>query len=528
MFKVTKGDFLNQIYGNEDYLSDWPMLYVLENGKQVYIGESNHVLTRMSEHRKSEDKKKFENVYFIYSSKFNQSVTFDYESKLIQYISADELFEVTNKNAGIADKSYYKKDEYDNQFHLLWRKLQKEKLVCHSLEEIENSDLFKYSPYKQLNNDQRIAVEEILNSLKSNMHQKIIVNGMPGSGKTIVAIFLMKYLRDSEEFGDLSIGFVVPQTSLRKTMKQIFKSIYGLKPSDVLSATDVTKKHYDILLVDEAHRLHQYKNISYMGSFKKCCERLGMTTDCDELDWIMAQCDCPILFYDKQQVVGPSGIDCVRFNAKMQNDPMNRLTHYYTLITQMRVKGGNDYIGYINDILDGNVYEKKEFNNYEFKIMTNYKKFVKLMYQKEAEEGLSRMVAGYAWKWISNKDGSKYDIVIEHVQRKWNHCTEGWVHSKEAINEVGCIHSVQGYDLNYVFVILGNEISYDKSLGKLIVREENYFDINGKKTASDEELLNYIKDIYYVLMTRGIKGTYLYVCDENLRNYLEKYIDLVD
>lgn len=262
MFKITEGDFKNQTYGDESYLSNWPMLYILENGKQAYIGESNHVKNRMSQHHSSVDKRIFDKVHFIYSSKFNQSVTFDYESKLIQYIVADELYEVRNKNAGMADKEYYGKKEYDEKFQVLWRSLQREKLVKHSLEELENSDLFKYSPFKELNNDQRTAVEEIVDSLKQEENQTVVVNGMPGSGKTIVAIFLLKYLRDSEEFKDKKIGFVVPQTSLRKTLKGIFKSIYGLKASDVLSPSDVTKQYYDILLVDEAHRLHQYKNIS--------------------------------------------------------------------------------------------------------------------------------------------------------------------------------------------------------------------------------------------------------------------------
>ncbi len=313
MFKITEGDFRNQEYGSENYLTNWPMLYILENGKQVYIGESNHVKTHMMEHHSSLDKRIFDKVHFIYSSKFNQSVTFDYESKLIQYIAADELFEVRNKNAGIADKEYYGKKDYDEKFHILWRRLQEEKLVKNSLEEIENSDLFKYSPYKELNNDQRIAVEEILQAMKENRKQSVVVNGMPGSGKTIVAIFLMKYLKDSEEFKDKSIGMVVPQTSLRRTLKKIFRSIYGLRPSDVLKPSDVTKKKYDILLVDEAHRLHQYKNISYRGAYKQACERIGLTIENDELDWILHQCECPVLFYDKLQVVGPSGIDVIRF-----------------------------------------------------------------------------------------------------------------------------------------------------------------------------------------------------------------------
>ena len=495
MFKITEGDFKNQVYGNESYLSNWPMLYILENGKQAYIGKSNHVKNRMAQHHNSSDKRIFDKVHFIYSSKFNQSVTFDYEAKLIQYIAADELYEVRNKNSGMADKEYYGKQEYDEKFQALWRKLQREKVVKHSLEELENSDLFKYSPYKELNDDQRVVVEEIIESLKKEENQTIVVNGMPGSGKTIVAIFLLKFLRDSDEFRDKKIGLVIPQTSLRKTLRGIFKSIYKLKASDVLSPADVTKNYYDILLVDEAHRLHQ--------------------------------CDSPILFYDELQVVGPSGIDIERFSRKMKNDGIKRLTSYYNLLTQMRVNGGNDYISYVKDILSGKITEKRTFANYELKLVMEFDTFNKLMYQKEKEVTLVRMMAGYAWNWINKKDKSAYDIEIEGIRKRWNHCTEGWVHSEEAVNEVGCIHSTQGYDLNYGFIIMGNEIGYEPDSKRIIIRADHYFDRNGKKTTSYSELEEYIKHIYYVLMTRGIKGTYLYVCDSELRNFISQFVDTV-
>ena len=376
-----------------------------------------------------------------------------------------------------------------------------------------------------MNNDQRTAVEEIIASLKQEENQTVVVNGMPGSGKTIVAIFLLKYLRDSEEFKGKKIGFVVPQTSLRKTLKGIFRSIYGLKASDVLAPSDVTKQYYDILLVDEAHRLHQYKNISYMGAFKASCERIGLTTDSDELDWILHQCKCPVLFYDAMQVVGPSGIDVKRFRSKMKMEQAKRLLIYYNLLTQMRVKGGNDYIDYVKAILAGEVKEKKNFKNYDLILMTNFAKFNDLMYQKEKETGLVRMAAGYAWDWASKNDKDVYDIEIQGIKKQWNHCTEGWVHSENAINEVGCIHSTQGYDLNYAFIILGNEIGYNPDTKSIIVRGEHYYDQNGKKTASYEELKEYIQHIYYVLMTRGIRGTYLYVCDPKLRDYISHYID---
>ena len=101
------------------------------------------------------------------------------------------------------------------------------------------------------------------------------------------------------------------------------------------------------------------------------------------------------------------------------------------------------------------------------------------------------------------------------------------MHSNTALDEVGCIHSIQGYDLNYAFVILGNDISYDNDLEIVVIKKDSYFDRNGKATATDKELAEYIKNIYYVLLTRGIKGTFLYVCDKDLKEYLSRYIDVI-
>ena len=145
MFKIIHADFKSGQYGEEEYLDNWPMLYILENDREAYIGESNHVKTRMLQHASNEEKQIFKKVHFIYSKMFNQSVTFDYESKLIQYIVADQHFTVTNKNAGIADKQYFDKQEYDAQFVKLWEKLRKEKnvtviLITHYMEEVIGAD----------------------------------------------------------------------------------------------------------------------------------------------------------------------------------------------------------------------------------------------------------------------------------------------------------------------------------------------------------------------------------------------------
>ena len=99
------------------------------------------------------------------------------------------------------------------------------------------------------------------------------------------------------------------------------------------------------------------------------------------------------------QVVGPSGINVERFQSKMKKDPINRILKYHELATQMRVKGGNDYIDYVEKLLACDVQEKKTFVDYELKLMTDFKQFNDLMYQKENEVKLVRMAAGYAWDW---------------------------------------------------------------------------------------------------------------------------------
>ena len=135
------------------------------------------------------------------------------------------------------------------------------------------------------------------------------------------------------------------------------------------------------------------------------------------------------------------------------------------------------------------------------------------------------MIAGYSWKWISNKDDSLLDIEIENTKLRWNSTNIDWVNSPNAINEVGCIHTTQGYDLNYSGIIFGNEISYSKEKDEIIIKEENYFDANGKQSIKDpSELKEFIINIYKTILLRGIKGTYVYACDKNLREYLSSHI----
>jgi len=197
----------------------------------------------------------------------------------------------------------------------------------------------------------------------------------------------------------------------------------------------------------------------------------------------------------------------------------------------MRVLGGSDYIEYIENLVNQYQVDKKDFHNYEFKLFDNVNNMIELIKIRDRQFGLARNIAGFAWDWISKEDKSKKDIVINHNNESygymWNSVTMDWVNSTNAINEVGCIHSIQGYDLNYAGVIIGPEFMMRN--GKLKVDKSKYRDTKGKFDVQDEEvLLAYVRNIYKVLMTRGIRGTYIYVCDPELRDYFSKYVDIMD
>ena len=194
---------------------------------------------------------------------------------------------------------------------------------------------------------------------------------------------------------------------------------------------------------------------------------------------------------------------------------------------QMRVKGGDSYLQYIKDVLEGTCSGYRNFEGYDLVLHDDPLDFVQCFERDYETHNLSRMVAGYAWKWASKKDKTAYDIKLGDVHLKWNCTYDNWVgkgvDNSEIAHEVGCIHSIQGYDLSYAYVLIGNDLSFDGDAGKPVSNKESYFDRNGYATATKEELDQFIKNIYYVLLTRGILGTHIYVLDPLLREYLKGY-----
>lgn len=556
--EILRFDFNQNLIRNPElenlhYAKDlWPVVYILTDGniKQAYIGETTDTFSRLSTHLKNNDKNKLSEVHIISSNTFNKSATLDIESNLIKYFSGDGKYKLLNGNVGLANHNYYQKRElYWDVFKSIWDQLRAKGIAQHSVEHIDNSDLFKYSPYKTLSLDQRRSLMVIMQHLLNDQTQNIVMEGGAGTGKTILAVFLIKLIcTDNDdfnfkEFGDEEkqfveliiklklkyrnpkVALVVPMGSFRKTLQKVFKNISGLNPKMVIGPSDVFKEDYDIVLVDESHRLRRRVNLGpYFKIFDEVCDSLNLDkTKTNELAWMqMTKAKC-IYFYDENQSIKPSDVLEEDF-MKMKQAPTTVIEQ---LKSQFRVMGGNGYVDYIKNLLNCTLNQQPKYasKDYEFVLFDSIQDFLHELKLREKENGLSRLIAGYSWEWKSKNDKTAFDIEIENVQLRWNGTNIDWINTENAIDEVGCIHTTQGYDLNYAGIIFGHEITYNPTSNTIEIIRENYHDKAGKNTITDPEVLkNYILNIYKTILLRGIKGTYVYACDPNLRTYLALHI----
>lgn len=500
---------------------NWPTVYVIEGGREAYVGQSTDVFHRSQQHYKNSERKKLTNVHLISDEEFNLSASYDIEALLIQYMAADGRFTLQNGNGGLKNHNYYDRVKYQTKFEKLWEHLREYNLAQHTLDYIKNTDLFKYSPYKSLTEDQLMVAESIVDNLAANKAATFLIHGKPGTGKTVLATYLCKYLQEREETKGLKVGLVVPMTSLRGTIANVFKSIKGLKAKMVVGPNDVAKNTYDLLIVDESHRLQRRKGIMGYGAYDKVNKKLGLHKDATQLDWVMASSKYQILMYDEFQSVKPADIRKEDFRKLKKKE--------YVLTSQMRIGAGEEFVDFIEDIFSGRKPKTMEFDSYDFRLFYDIREMIATVKEKNEQEGLARLVAGYAWPWHTKPGASKtqdYDIEIDGTKLIWNSTMRDWVNSKNAVNEVGCIHTIQGYDLNYVGVIIGPEFGYDTEREEFFINRDCYCDKNGRNGITDPlELELYIKNIYKTLLTRGIKGTYVYIVDEGLRAYFQKLLE---
>src|SRR6056297_1371499 len=221
---INSYPFTNESVGvyelNQFMKNSWPVVYIIKNDqtKEAYIGESTNSINRIKNHLSNTERQRLNELLVISCDKFNKSAVLDIEAKLISYMDADKLYTLQNGNAGLVDHNYYQRSQYRFVFEELWNKLLEKKYAKNPIERLDNSDFFKFSPYKSLSADQHQSVLDILNLLCTEKQNTIFVEGGAGTGKSVLAVYLFKLLSTDIQDHHLDETDEIYSEQLRKIM----------------------------------------------------------------------------------------------------------------------------------------------------------------------------------------------------------------------------------------------------------------------------------------------------------------------
>lgn len=386
--------------------------------------------------------------------------------------------------------------------------------------------MLKGNPEFTLIDDQKIALEFILanacKSRKDNKKRVIIVQGGPGTGKTVVAInLLVKAINEKIWTSYVTKNLAPREVFYKKLVGNDFKSGY-IKNMFMGSGSFINcgKNTYGLLICDEAHRLNEKS-----GMFSNLGE--------NQIKEIIFSSLTSVFFIDEEQVVTSRDIGSVEEITKWANQSKAKID-YLTLSSQFRCGGSDGYLSWLDNSLQIRDTANITLDEipYDFKVFDNPKLLEKTIREKNKIDGKSRLVAGYCWNWISKKDNTLMDITIDDFSMQWNlNSKQPFAIDENSINQIGCIHTTQGLEFSYVGVILGEDILYengqvitdfkqraktDQSLKGLVSKAKK-----GDKVAiAKTDII--IRNTYRTLMSRGMKGCYIYCCDKALNEYFKE------
>ena len=386
---------------------------------------------------------------------------------------------------------------------------------------LDGNDTFK------LLDEQKIAYETILelvnDSLNTDMKHTIIVQGGPGTGKSVIAIKILAKL--------INIGLNAVYTSKNQAPREVYfkKLLKGnYKKSyikNLLKGSGSFIKSYtnefDCILADEAHRLNQKS-----GQYSNLGE--------NQIKEIINASKISVFFIDEDQRISSKDIGTISEIMKWAN-LLNSTIHIgdnLKLTSQFRCNGSDAYLAFLDNLLEIRETANNTINNldYDIRVFDSPKEMMDKLRTINKINNKTRMLAGYCYKWVSKKDKTKYDINIgEDFKVQWNLSnTTTWAIDDDSFEQVGCIHTCQGLEFDYVGVIIGKDLIYKDGS----VQTNKY-----ARATSDQSLFGYknnpnhakdcdiiIRNTYRTLLSRGQKGCYIYCEDKALSEYIKRMI----
>lgn len=375
--------------------------------------------------------------------------------------------------------------------------------------------------------DQKLVYETALAKARkasSEAKQVLIVEGGPGTGKSVVAINLLVALTKEGLLGKYVSKNAAPRTVYQQRLQGAFRKTYigGLFAGSG-GFVDTPANAYDVLVVDEAHRLN---------------EKSGLYANLGEnqIKEVINAAKCTVLFVDDDQRVTLSDIG---HSAELRRwgEALGATVTHMQLASQFRCNGSDGYLAWLDDVLGlrETAAVPPRPDEFDFRVFDSPVAMHQAVADLNKKNNKSRVVAGYCWDWASKRDPKAFDIVMpEHgYAKQWNLGSDGslWIVAEGSIEQVGCIHTCQGLELEYVGVIIGADLVAGPSGPATVPKARSKMDrsIRGWKALMRLEpartttcLDRIIRNTYRTLMTRGMKGCFVYCVDPELGAYLKR------
>lgn len=413
---------------------------------------------------------------------------------------------------------YIKKGNSDVLYHIDHGRIIPSKSLQDSL-----SSMLKGNQEFTLIDEQKVIYEKALEIVKNEKKKQVyIIHGGPGTGKTVLAINMLVAILNMNK----NVMYVTKNSAPREVYrKKLTDGKYRKAYVDNLfkgsgSFTEADKDDFDCLIVDEAHRLNEKS-----GMFQNLGE--------NQVKEIIQAAKTSIFFVDDFQMVTTKDIG--------STDEIKKWAKYWNadvfedaLISQFRCNGSDSYLSWIDNVLEINCEATDDFDfDYDIRVCDSPQEVRDLILEKNAINNKSRMVAGYCWNWIKEGKNNSHihDVEIGDFGMSWNlGSSSTWAIDPESVNEIGCIHTCQGLEFDYVGVIIGEDLRYDDGIitdfTKRAKTDQSLKGLKGlykrNKDEATQKADRIIKNTYRTLLTRGQKGCYIYCVDQKLNLYLKE------
>ena len=393
------------------------------------------------------------------------------------------------------------------------------KLLEHTSEMINKRQIFN------LIDEQIAAYNAIMHKAKQLAKTKqrsvVIVKGGPGTGKSVIALEVMGEL--------LRQGKKIVHATGSAAFTKILRKIVGVRARNLFkffnSFAATEPDSFDVLICDEAHRIRE----SSVSRYTPRAQRTGLP----QVDELLRVAPLSIFFLDEYQIVRPSEIGSVAMikEAAKRSGVDEPGIAEFELQTQFRCSGSDAYLQWLDHVLGIRDTEITEFDTkMTFRIFGNPSDMMTEIRRHNKEEPNSaRIVAGFCWPWSNpSLDGSLVnDVKIGNFEMPWEKKDQfwKWAIDDSGMEQVGTVYTAQGFEFDYIAIIFGNDLIYNPAENRWGAVPENSHDTQVKR--NNPNLVNHLKNVYRVLMSRAHKGVYVYFMDKNTEEYFKSRLPKV-